>query len=47
VRCEARVLEGSPLHRDSVLNDAERDSGSVDRMVCVSGSRGERLVLDL
>ncbi|WP_299561904.1 PDR/VanB family oxidoreductase [uncultured Mycolicibacterium sp.] len=44
--CEARVLEGSPLHRDSVLNDAERDSGSV-MMVCVSGSRGERLVLDL
>ncbi len=44
--CEARVLEGTPAHRDSVLTDAEKAAGDV-MLVCVSGSRTERLVLDL
>jgi ferredoxin-NADP reductase len=44
--CEARVLEGSPDHRDSVLSRAEKDAGEV-MMVCVSRARTERLVLDL
>ena len=44
--CEARVLEGTPDHRDSVLSDAEKDAGEV-MLVCVSRSRTERLVLDL
>jgi ferredoxin-NADP reductase len=44
--CEARVLEGTPDHRDSVLTDAEKDAGEV-MLVCVSRSRTERLVLDL
>jgi ferredoxin-NADP reductase len=44
--CEARVLEGAPVHRDSVLTDAEKATGEV-MLVCVSGSRTERLVLDL
>jgi ferredoxin-NADP reductase len=44
--CEARVLEGTPVHRDSVLTDAEKAAGEV-MLVCVSGSRTERLVLDL
>ena len=44
--CEARVLEGTPDHRDSVLTDAERAAGEL-MMVCVSRSRTERLVLDL
>jgi ferredoxin-NADP reductase len=44
--CEARVLAGTPDHRDSVLNDTERAAGEV-MLVCVSRSRSERLVLDL
>jgi ferredoxin-NADP reductase len=44
--CEARVLEGTPDHRDSVLAEAERAAGEV-MLVCVSRSRTERLVLDL
>ena len=44
--CEAKVLEGTPAHRDSVLTDAERASGEI-MMPCVSRSRTERLVLDL
>jgi ferredoxin-NADP reductase len=44
--CETAILEGEPEHRDSVLSDAERASGKT-MMICVSGSRGDRLVLDL
>lgn len=44
--CETVVLEGVPDHRDSVLDDAERAAGDV-MMICVSRSRGPRLVLDL
>lgn len=44
--CETRVLEGCPDHRDSVLSAAERASNQV-MMICVSGCKGERLVLDL
>lgn len=44
--CEARVLEGTPVHRDSVLTDAEKAAGEM-MLTCVSGSRTERLVLDL
>lgn len=44
--CEARVLEGTPDHRDSVLTDAEKAAGEV-MLICVSRSCTERLVLDL
>lgn len=44
--CETKVLEGQPDHRDSVLSAKERE-GNRCMMVCVSGSRSERLVLDL
>jgi tetrachlorobenzoquinone reductase len=44
--CETRVLEGIPDHRDSILSDEERASART-MMVCVSGSRSPRLVLDL
>lgn len=44
--CETGVLEGVPDHRDSVLDDAEQAAGDV-MMICVSRSRGPRLVLDL
>jgi ferredoxin-NADP reductase len=44
--CETRVLEGAPDHRDMVLSSAEHASNQV-MMVCVSGCKSERLVLDL
>jgi len=44
--CETDVLDGTPDHRDSVLSDAERESGET-MMICVSRCRGKRLVLDL
>ena len=44
--CEVRVIEGIPDHRDLVLTDAERAAN--DRMmVCCSGAKSSRLVLDL
>ena len=43
--CESTVLEGQPLHRDSVLGAAARASGRT-LMPCVSRCAGARLVLD-
>lgn len=44
--CETRVLEGVPDHRDSVLSTAEHASNQT-MMVCVSGCKTGRLVIDL
>lgn len=44
--CETRILEGEAEHRDSVLSKAER-AANKSMMVCVSGCKGARLVLDL
>jgi ferredoxin-NADP reductase len=44
--CETRVIEGIPDHRDMVLSSAEHASNKV-MMVCVSGCKSERLVLDI
>ena len=44
--CETRVISGVPDHRDAVLSDSERAAGKT-MMICCSGSKGERLVLDL
>jgi ferredoxin len=44
--CETPVLEGEPDHRDSVLDEEERQAGDY-MMICVSRSCGPRLVLDL
>jgi ferredoxin-NADP reductase len=44
--CETRVLEGIPEHRDTILNDKEKDEGRI-MMVCVGRARSPRLVLDL
>lgn len=44
--CETRVLAGVPDHRDVILGDAERASNTT-MMICCSGSRSDRLVLDL
>lgn len=43
--CETRVLSGIPDHRDAILSDAERAANTV-MMICCSGSRSEKLVLD-
>jgi ferredoxin-NADP reductase len=44
--CECDLIEGEGDHRDSVLNDAEKEANETI-MICVSRSRSERLVLDL
>ena len=44
--CETPVLEGLPAHRDSVLNQKERQAGDC-MMICVSRSCTPRLVLEL
>jgi ferredoxin-NADP reductase len=44
--CETGVLAGQPEHRDSLLSEEERAAGDA-MMICVSRSRGPRLVLEL
>lgn len=44
--CETVVLEGTPDHRDSVLDEEDRAEGDT-MMTCVSRAVGPRLVLDL
>jgi ferredoxin len=44
--CETVVISGTPDHRDNILTEAERVA-SKTMMVCCSGSKSPRLVLDL
>lgn len=44
--CRTRVLEGDPDHRDEILTGTERAAGNT-MMICCSGAKGRRLVLDL
>lgn len=44
--CETTVLAGRPDHRDSILEEHERDAGDC-LFPCVSRSRSDHLVLDL
>lgn len=44
--CETRVLDGLPDHRDAILTPEERAQNR-SMMICVSGARTGRLVLDL
>ena len=44
--CETAVLEGIPEHRDLILTEQERAS-SRTMMICCSGAKTDRLVLDL
>ncbi|WP_369138645.1 2Fe-2S iron-sulfur cluster-binding protein [Modestobacter versicolor] len=44
--CETRVLEGTPEHRDGVLDAEERAFGET-MMICVSRATTPWLVLDL
>lgn len=43
--CETAVISGIPDHRDSILSDHERTTNKV-MMICCSGSKTDRLVLD-
>ena len=43
--CEIRLLAGEADHRDMVLSDAQKKAGE-SIMVCCSGARSPRLVLD-
>lgn len=44
--CETAVVAGVPDHRDTVLNDDERERGGT-MMICVSRANSDTLVLDL
>jgi len=44
--CETEVIDGEVDHRDSILNDEEKESNEF-MMICVSRCRGDRLTLDL
>jgi len=44
--CETTVLEGVPDHRDSVLS-AEEHAANKTMMICCSGCKSARLILDL
>ena len=44
--CETVVISGTPDHRDGILTDKEREE-SKTMMICCSGSKSPRLVLDL
>jgi len=45
-RCETRVLEGEPIHRDAWLTREERKANE-SMMICVGRSKSPLLVLDL
>jgi ferredoxin-NADP reductase len=44
--CETRVLVGTPDHRDAILTESEKRAGDT-MMICCSGAKSDRLVLDL
>jgi ferredoxin-NADP reductase len=44
--CETRVISGIPDHRDTILTESERKENAT-MMICCSGSKSPRLVLDL
>lgn len=44
--CEVRVLEGTPIHRDSVLSPEEH-AGNQTMMICCSGSQTPFLTIDM
>jgi len=44
--CETRVIEGIPDHRDRILTEKERLANN-KMMICCSGAKSEKLVLDL
>jgi ferredoxin-NADP reductase len=43
--CETKVIDGEVEHRDTILTEEERESGTA-MMICCSRARGNRLILD-
>lgn len=44
--CETKVLDGRPIHRDTILSKKERERNT-SMMICVGSCASARLVLDL
>jgi len=44
--CETRIIEGVPDHKDNVLSAREKASNKLI-MICCSGAKSDRLVLDI
>ena len=44
--CETEIIDGDVDHRDSILNDEEKESNEF-MMICVSRCRSGTLTLDL
>lgn len=44
--CETRVVEGVPDHRDLFLSKEEQEANKTI-MICCSGSKSPRLILDI
>ena len=44
--CETEIIDGDVDHRDSILNDEEKESNEF-MMICVSRCRSDTLTLDL
>ena len=44
--CEATVIDGEPMHLDTLLTEQEREAGDI-MMICVSRAKSSRLVLDV
>ncbi|MGD9919845.1 MAG: 2Fe-2S iron-sulfur cluster-binding protein [Pseudorhodoplanes sp.] len=44
--CETAVIAGIPDHRDAILTESEK-AANKSMMICCSGSKSDRLVLDL
>jgi ferredoxin-NADP reductase len=44
--CETKVLDGTPIHRDTILTERER-ARNTSMMICVGSCSSPRLVLDL
>lgn len=44
--CETKVLEGTPIHHDTILTERER-ARNTTMMICVGGCSSARLILDL
>jgi ferredoxin-NADP reductase len=44
--CETKVLDGRPIHRDTILSNKEREKNT-SMMICVGSCASARLVLDL
>ncbi len=44
--CATGIISGTPDHRDMVLTERDREAGNI-MMICCSGAKSDRLVLDM